>query len=63
MSPEIRGGLADFFRNASEAHRKEVFEEVLKKATEAQLETLRQAKEITDGREVPGDKGSAPEAV
>lgn len=43
MSPEIRGGLSDFFRNASEAHRKEVFEEVARKATEAQLKTLSEA--------------------
>lgn len=43
MSPEL-GGLSNFFRNATEAQKKQVFEEVAKKATEAQLKTLEEAK-------------------
>ena len=38
-------GLAEFFRNASKEERKKVMEEVARKATEAQLETLRKANE------------------
>lgn len=44
MSPEIKGGLSDFFRNATKEHRKKVFEEVAKQAIQAQLKTLEEAK-------------------
>lgn len=38
-------GLSDFFHNSTEEERRELMEEVARKATEAQLETLRKANE------------------
>ena len=41
--------LSDFFRNATDEEKKEVYLEVIEKANEEQLKTIEKAKEIKDG--------------
>jgi len=42
-------GLSDFFRNATDEEKREVYLEVIKKANEEQLKIIEKAKEIKDG--------------
>lgn len=41
--------LSDFFRNATDEEKREVYLEVIEKANEEQLKTIEKAKEIKDG--------------
>lgn len=41
-------GLSDFFRNATEEEKREVYLEVIEKANEEQLKVIERAKEIKE---------------
>lgn len=41
-------GLSDFFRNATDEEKREVYLEVIQKANEEQLKIIEKAKEIED---------------
>lgn len=41
-------GLSDFFRNATDEEKREVYLEVMQKANEEQLKIIEQAKEIEE---------------
>lgn len=41
-------GLSDFFRNATDEEKKEVYLEVIQKANEEQLKIIEKAKEIEE---------------
>lgn len=41
-------GLSDFFHNATNEEKREIYAEVMKKATEEQLKIIEQAKEMKE---------------
>lgn len=41
-------GLSDFFRNATDEEKQEVYSEVIEKANQEQLKVIEQAKEIKE---------------